>query len=405
MQFFGAQEGSALMATSFSTQPSPDRLARRGLAAAVLALTTVIGGCSQVPDAVNPVEWYKSTIDFFGGGDYTESAADAANKPDQESRPVTERGQPAPGADKPFPSLATVPDRPPAPSATERRQVVEGLVADRSRARYSSEVIRRQGEPATALSSGATAPLGASAPPPPPSAIPMRRDTMPAPVAPPVVAAAPPSVAALPSAAAPSSGASVQEIYRVRLAQRLGQGGAGQSSPANASSPGAALSFDTVVVSSAGVQVGGKAQAAATRPIPALPRVGSVVAVVPDAATGATSLKVATILFRNGSARLSQSDHEILRSVARLHRQKGGRVRVIGHASSRTRSMDPVRHKMVNFKVSADRAQAVSDALMRAGLRRQDIATRGASDSQPLYYEVMPSGEAGNRRTEIYIDR
>jgi flagellar motor protein MotB len=400
MQFLGAQEGSALMATPISIKPSPNRLARRGLAVAVLALTTVIGGCAQVPDAVNPVEWYKSTIDFFGGGDDTESAADAANKPDQESRPVTERGQPAPGADKPFPSLATVPDRPPAPSATERRQVVEGLVADRSRARYSSEVIRRQGEPATALSSGATAPLGASAPPPPPSAIPMRRDTMPAPVAPPVVAAAPSSVAALPSAATPSSGGSVQEIYRARLAQRLGQ-----SSPANASSPGAAHSFETVVVSSAGVQVGGKAQAVATRPTPALPRVGTVVAAVPDAATGATSLKVATILFRNGSARLSQSDHEILRSVARLHRQKGGRVRIIGHASSRTRTMDPVRHKMVNFKVSADRAQVVSDALMRAGLGRQDIATRGASDSQPLYYEVMPSGEAGNRRTEIYIDR
>jgi outer membrane protein OmpA-like peptidoglycan-associated protein len=382
MRLFGAQKGSVLMATSLATTPVRDRLAGRGLAIAVLALMTAIGGCSQVPDAVNPVEWYKSTIDFFGGGDDTKSAADAGDKPDQKSRPVTERGQQAPGTDKPFPSLATVPDRPPAPSASERRQVVEGLVADRSRARYSSEVIRRQGEAAETLRSGATAVAGAPPPPPPPAAVPMRRETMPAPVA------------------RPAPGASVEEIYRARLAQRLGQ-----SAPANASSPGGAQSFETVVVSSAGVQVGGRVQVAATQPAPAVPQVGGVVAAVPDAASGATSLKVATILFTNGSARLSRSDHQILQGVVRLHRQKGGRVRVIGHASSRTRTMDPVRHKMVNFKVSADRAQVVRDALIRAGLGRQDIAARGVSDSQPLYYEVMPSGEAGNRRAEIYIER
>jgi flagellar motor protein MotB len=26
------------------------------------------------------------------------------------------------------------------------------------------------------------------------------------------------------------------------------------------------------------------------------------------------------------------------------------------------------------------------------------------ADEQPVYHEVMPSGEAGNRRAEIYID-
>jgi outer membrane protein OmpA-like peptidoglycan-associated protein len=41
---------------------------------------------------------------------------------------------------------------------------------------------------------------------------------------------------------------------------------------------------------------------------------------------------------------------------------------------------------------------------VQAGLGREDIGTQGVSDSQPLYYEVMPSGEAGNRRAEIYID-
>jgi hypothetical protein len=161
MQSLGAQKNSAFMAASGVGPPARGRLTRRGLAVVVLALTTVVGGCSQVPDSLNPVEWYKSTMNFFGGGEGTETQA---AKPDEQSRPVTERGQPAPGADKPFPSLATVPDRPAAPSASERRQVVEGLVADRSRARYSSEVIRRQGEPEETLRSSAAAVAGASPP-------------------------------------------------------------------------------------------------------------------------------------------------------------------------------------------------------------------------------------------------
>ena len=398
MQSFGSDEGSALTATSGARPRVNGRLVRRGLVVTVLALTTVAGGCSQVPDALNPAEWYKNTLDFFGGPDDTETAD--ADKPKEQSGPVAERGQPAPGGDKPFPSLATVPDRPPAPSASERQQVVEGLVADRTRARYSSEVIRRQGEPAATLRSGATAAAGAPAPPPPPTVptVPVRREVG-------VAAAAPPPPPSAVGVSAPPSTGGVQEIFRARLAQRSVQGSAAQPSPANASSPGAQASFETVVVSSAGVQVGGKAQAADTRPAPALPPVGGVVAAVPDSATGSSSLKLATIMFDNGSARLSRRDHEILRGVVRLHRQRGGRVRVVGHASSRTRSMDPVGHKMVNFKVSADRAQAVRDALVRAGLGRQDVGTHAVSDSQPMYYEVMPSGEAGNRRAEIFIDR
>ena len=375
--------------------PTRGRLTRRGLAAAVLATTVVIGGCSQVPDSLNPTKWYKSTIDFFSGGDHLETATDAADKPREQSRPVTERGQVAPGADKPFPTLSTVPERPPAPSAFERQQVVEGLVADRTRARYSSEVIRRQGDPVETLRSGATAAAGASAPPPSP-AIPVPREAMPA-LLPSVAMAAP-----LPAAgvARLSAGSGVQDVYRARLAQRL--------APANAVAPGAEPPFESVVISSAGIQIGDRAPVADTRRAPALPPVGGVVAAapaVPDGARGGASFKMATILFDNGSARLSPRDHEIVRSVAQLHRQKGGLVRVIGHSSSRTRTMDPVRHTMLNFKLSADRAQVVRDALVQAGLGRENIGTQGVSDSQPLYYEVMPSGEAGNRRAEIYIDR
>ena len=36
-------------------------------ATGAVAATVILGACSQVPDAVNPVEWYNSTVEFFSG--------------------------------------------------------------------------------------------------------------------------------------------------------------------------------------------------------------------------------------------------------------------------------------------------------------------------------------------------
>jgi len=119
---------------------------------------------------------------------------------------------------------------------------------------------------------------------------------------------------------------------------------------------------------------------------------------------GSGSIKVATIHFSNGSDRLDARDVHVLRQVAALHAENGGVVRVIGHASSRTASMDEVRHKLVNYRVSAQRADAVAAQLVRLGLPRDMIYVGAASDTTPVYLEVMPTGEAGNRRAEIYID-
>ena len=38
------------------------------------------------------------------------------------------------------------------------------------------------------------------------------------------------------------------------------------------------------------------------------------------------------------------------------------------------------------------------------GMAPESIIVDARSDSMPLYYEVMPSGEAGNRRAEIYFN-
>ena len=181
-------------------------------------------------------------------------------------------------------------------------------------------------------------------------------------------------------------------------------------SPANALVPSVGDPFGTVVVSSSGVATGGTQVGAAAQPAPefAAPTVGlpgsAVQAAAPAAVASGNSIKVATIQFAHGSSRLSQRDISILRNVILVHRERGGRLRIVGHSSSRTRNMDPVRHKMVNYEMSVDRAETIARELRRLGVPSDMIVVVAQSDAQPVYYEIMPSGEAGNRRAEIYID-
>ena len=361
---------------------------------AVLVFAFALGGCADMPDALNPAEWFKSVERLFTDDDFESEATGT------EGRLAAERDQPAPGADRPFPDLATVPERPSASSSVERQAVVEGLVADRERAQYSSEVIRRQGEPTETLRSTGSA---AGAPPPPPP-ITASRPSVAVAEAPSPAAAPPPSRRPPRTDSSSAAPGGVQETYLARLAQRL-PSAEGAAAPANALVPEALGAFETVVVSSAGVQIGFGAPAR-VQPPPALPPSAAEPARIAGAAPAATvgMRKIATIQFTNGSANLGDRARRVLRQVSLLYGQQGGgSVRIVGHASSRTRTMDAVRHAMVNFQISADRAESVARALERNGVSRDRMAIQAKSDAEPLYFEFMPSGEAGNRRTEIYF--
>ncbi len=112
-------------------------------------LLAAVGGCSRIPDAINPAEWYKNTNEFFAGADDKKPAATESDK--KQSTLAADRGKPPPGADKPAPNLGSFPDRPPLTRAERSRLAAQGLVSDREGRRYSSESIQRQGEPVEAL--------------------------------------------------------------------------------------------------------------------------------------------------------------------------------------------------------------------------------------------------------------
>ena len=189
---------------------------------------------------------------------------------------------------------------------------------------------------------------------------------------------------------------------RHRLAEIQARAAPSSAVPlATAAVPITAGTAETIIVSSSGVETADLSSVAQALTMPApLPGQQGLV----GSRTQVSSTRVATILFLSGSAGLNARDRQILANVRRLHKERGGKLRVIVHASSRTRNTNAVRHKIINFKVSVERADAVARELMRLGVKRNDISVNAVSDSQPIYQEIMPSGEAGNRRAEIYLE-
>ncbi len=391
---------------------TPERRSRLRSMATIspLVLTLALTACSSVPDAVNPVEWYRSAVDSFSDEEGEEAAGDS-ELADAE----------VPGADDEFPSLSSVPERPSADG-----DVAEGLIADPNAPKYA-DAVGLQGDDDTSAFPEATAeaPEAPAVPVEEVESSSMSETAAAEPAAPEPSVTAPPEpeigdaetqTAAVDPAAKTTSmplivepgrlpSGETYDEYRARLMQGLGNSGSTAFAPTTSftRSGSGDQGFGTVVVSSSGIEESGSFSSAPAD-------IGG--SGVSDAGfrrldggmVGAGSVKVATIHFSNGSDRLDSRDVHVLRKVAALHAQNGGVVRIIGHASSRTANMDAVRHKLVNYRVSARRADSVAAQLVRLGLPKDMIYVGAASDTNPVFLEVMPTGEAGNRRAEIYID-
>lgn len=116
------------------------------------------------------------------------------------------------------------------------------------------------------------------------------------------------------------------------------------------------------------------------------------------------SYLAASVPFGHGSTALSASDHALLRQVVAQYKKTGGALTVVGHASSRTGDMSALDHKIANFDISVRRAEAVARDLIRQGVPARAVYVGAVSDNEPVSREVMPQGEAYNRRTEIFLN-
>jgi len=374
----------------------------RGVAsAAVMGLA--LSACSSVPDAINPVSWYEKTTDFFAG----DSQAAGSGMPT-----VTDSN----GENK---GLAADPNAPP-PAQTPAQGISSapsGLAAAQVAGNYATPAIERQGAPTNVLTqnadvaSASPAPMSAPVPAPRPTVPVMSAPSpsMPAPMPAQIAEGSmPPPMPAMPGDApqamtAPTSNAPMTPPAPFEFP------------PTNAMAAYGTDGFETVVITADGMESMAEpapqplmslqgAPSQATRSSSAkFPSPGATTTPVPGPVNVGGMLRVATIHFANNAANLDQRDRSILGAVIQLQKERGGRVVVVGHASSRTKDMDYIKHQMVNFEISMNRAATIGTTLKTMGLPAEVLEIQAVSDAQPLFIEVMPSGEAGNRRVELYL--
>ena len=224
-----------------------------------LAALLALAGCAT-PDSMNPVDWWHGL----------EGGAIATARP------------PPPNADAPYPKLASVPAKPPAPDAAALQRVAGGLVTDRGSAMYAATAVpipklppptpqpattppaagsdeqpnaalaaasapppprAATAAPTTAATAAPTLPEPAPAPPPPPQLTGIMVPAITAPTPPPVAPPAPPpplpppgvpvAIAFPPGSAVLSAAALAQlkALAQQRGARSVAVTGLGEASP------------------------------------------------------------------------------------------------------------------------------------------------------------------------------
>ncbi|MGE5547259.1 MAG: hypothetical protein ACM33T_10200 [Solirubrobacterales bacterium] len=355
------------------------------MAAGRVVLTVgVLTGCSSVPDAINPVEWYKGASDLVSGRERPETAG-------------APRGE--------FPDV----------NKDAGKEPARALVADRGNAKYAEPVrrevaptkplVKRPTPPAETQVAAATkpaAPVAAPTPAAPTPVIPAapavaKADLPPTPA--PVAASAPaaqtrlspdrpqqparsegpdsppqalnmtPPAPANISETVPTPGQPrlkpVQAQYQKRLAESAATVVRPDIVDGGAPTPRTVASLDDepIHLVPPSSKRGSRAKGAAAR----------------DAETGpAASFQVASLDFQATSATLTKDDRAAIAEVARLYRQsRGGVVRVVGQAPAPAFAGDEVSRLMGGLDASVQRANAVARELTRQGVPASKILIAG----------------------------
>ncbi|MBF92132.1 MAG: hypothetical protein CMP34_04935 [Rickettsiales bacterium] len=113
--------------------------------------------------------------------------------------------------------------------------------------------------------------------------------------------------------------------------------------------------------------------------------------------------RIATLAFRSGSSVVDGKALRKIKKIVEMAKSRNAKVKIVGHASTRTRDMPNSEHKLVNFVISDKRAQSVAKAFINYNFPKENLITEAVSDSKPLFKENMPAGTQANQRTEIFL--
>lgn len=328
-----------------------------------MTLPLLLAGCASFPSSMNPVSWWH---DLQGGK-------------------IAEQRPPPPGADQPYPNLASVPAKPSEPDRAALTNVANALIADRTNAQHlaaatpladpsspsASPALFGRGTaappgpaappaPATAAAKPANATMPGAEPPPAPKA---STEAEPAPPAKAPVGAvqssalAPPPTPQAPAAATPLAppGATAQPAPEAAAPPPLPT-----APPPPPSLPGVA------VAKSSPVPAPPAAQAAASPPAVAPAPVAVASASPAPAPNPANSVSVT---FITGSAELPSFGSASLKQLAA--RRGNAIIAVTGYGDATSDDPDA---QSAALALGLSRAQAMAAALTSAGVPASAVA-------------------------------
>ena len=121
-----------------------------------------------------------------------------------------------------------------------------------------------------------------------------------------------------------------------------------------------------------------------------------------NVALSETGTLVGVIYFLEGSTNLDSKDRGVLSEIVALQRAQGGQVRVVGHESPSAAAAG--EGDVDGLQISLERANVVAQMLADLGAPQESLDVIAAGATAPRYDESEPTGVAGNRRVEIFIE-
>lgn len=109
------------------------------------------------------------------------------------------------------------------------------------------------------------------------------------------------------------------------------------------------------------------------------------------------SVTLKNVNFSSGSHQLKTSSYATLNTlVDYLLRKKEVRIRLEGHT-------DNDGDEASNLKLSQERAEEIKKYLIKKGINKQRIETKGCGELKPIVENTSAENKALNRRTEVHI--
>ena len=325
-------------------------------------LPLLLAGCASFPSSMNPVSWWH---DLQGGA-------------------IAEQRPPPPGADQPYPNLASVPAKPAEPDRAALTNIADALIADRTNAQHFAATTPLP-DPSSPSASpalfgrGTAAPPGPAAPPAPAAASKVASATMPGAEPPPP---SPPKASADAAAAeappAPPAKAPIGVVQSTPLAPPTAPqstpetvplappGATAQPTPEAAplpplpTTPPAPPNLPGVAAAPA-APIAKPAPASAAPEPPAAPAPTTVASASPPPAPNPADS--VSVTFITGSADLPSFGAASLKQLAA--RRGNGMIAVTGYGDA---ASDDPEAQSAALALGLSRAQAMATALTSAGV-------------------------------------